>query len=62
MIVLRMSAQPSHFSAIFQRVEVRKARKTGPYSEVLFPPKAEVTGSNPVGRATSVRGNVRCCG
>jgi hypothetical protein len=62
MIVLKMSAQRSHFCAFFQLNKVQKARKNGTNGEVLFPPKAEVTGSNPVGRATSVRGNVRCCG
>jgi hypothetical protein len=51
MIVRRMSALPLQFFAETRLVGRQKCCKHGPQQDVRFSPKAEVTGSNPVGRA-----------
>jgi hypothetical protein len=52
MIVRRMSALPLQFFAETRLVGRQKCCKHGPQQDVRFSPKAEVTGSNPVGRAS----------
>ena len=53
MTVRIMSAQPPCFNSDFHCLRDRKHRKNGPGREERFPPKAEVTSSNLVGRATA---------
>jgi len=54
MTVRRMSAQPWRFSAEIGLIVGQKTNKTGAQRAGSFPPKAEGTSSNLVGRANEI--------